>query len=91
MSPKYHVNNCLKYYHDDNFGIKCYECKTGYKHTTDDKFCVDEVIVKNCKSNIAIIIIWLLLGLTGRLEVHAQLGQHHLLLRHLCQFILLEG
>lgn len=48
ISPKYFVDNCVKYYHDINFGIMCRECSTGYMHTTDDKVCVPATTVEKC-------------------------------------------
>ena len=49
LSPKYFVKDCNKYSHDSNFGIKCVECKTGYRHSNDDKYCVSDTTVDKCK------------------------------------------
>ena len=49
LSPKYYVGFCNKYTHDANFGIKCSECQTGYRHSNDRKYCVPDTTVNKCK------------------------------------------
>ena len=47
------VLNCNKYSHDPNFGIICSECKTGFAHTDDNKYCVPKETVDKCESQLA--------------------------------------
>ena len=49
ISPNYIIADCSEFYHDANFGAKCKTCKNSFKHTDDDKNCISDTTVVNCK------------------------------------------